>query len=108
MKIGDGCATVTDYKLPWPLPKFSRDGWEGGSKVKSEVRIPVALRSSAPNVSGQLLRQEKDEASPSRLCGQDSSDAFIPRLPESEGFLLSDFALVSKPKPPAFTRRGYE
>lgn len=80
MKIGDGCATVTDYKLPLPLPAFNIGGWEGGSEVKSEVRIPVVLCSSAPSVSGQFLRQEKDEASPSRLCGRDSSDAFIPRF----------------------------
>jgi len=27
--------------------------------------------------SGQLLRQEKDEASPVRVCGRDSLNAFI-------------------------------
>lgn len=52
MKIGDGCATVTDYKLPRPLPADELDGWEGGSEVKSEVRISVALRSSAGEVEG--------------------------------------------------------
>jgi hypothetical protein len=34
----------------------------------------------AINPAGQLLRKEKDEASPSRLCGRDSLNAFIPRF----------------------------
>jgi hypothetical protein len=38
VKIGDGCATVTGYKLPMPLIIFDR---EGGSEVKPEVRIPI-------------------------------------------------------------------
>jgi|GEM_PF-2846169 hypothetical protein len=37
VKIGDGYATVTGYKLPQPLVK-SR---EGGSEVKPEVRISL-------------------------------------------------------------------
>jgi hypothetical protein len=42
VKIGDGYATVTGYKLPTPLAL----GREGGSEVKPEVRIPVCLCSS--------------------------------------------------------------
>jgi hypothetical protein len=38
VKIGDGCATVTGYRLPKPLAELGR---EGGSEVKPEVRIPV-------------------------------------------------------------------
>jgi hypothetical protein len=38
VKIGDGCATVTGYKLPMPLIVIGR---EGGSEVKPEVRIPI-------------------------------------------------------------------
>ena len=38
VRIGDGCATVTGYRLPKPLAGFGR---EGGSEVKPEVRIPV-------------------------------------------------------------------
>ena len=76
MKIGGGCATVTDYKLP--LATVQR---EGGSEAKSEVRIPAWLYSSWSLRQGrgaaafgqrsaltlptmtELLRQEKDEAS---------------------------------------------
>ena len=43
VKIGDGCATVTGYKLPMPLIALGR---EGGSEVRPEVRIPIELRSS--------------------------------------------------------------
>ena len=42
VKIGDGYATVTGYKLPQPLVN-SR---EGGSEVKPEVRISICLCSS--------------------------------------------------------------
>ena len=45
VKIGDGYATVTDYKLPKPLDP-RKQAWEGGSEVKSEVRISVWLCSS--------------------------------------------------------------
>ena len=39
VRIGDGCATVTGYRLPKPLvDPLNR---EGGSEVKPEVRIPV-------------------------------------------------------------------
>src|SRR5277367_5991346 len=85
VRIGDGYATVTGYKLPSPLAL----GREGGSEVKPQVRIPVCLRSSGQegwldgtlkngslgspridacvptiNPNGQLLRKEKDGASP--------------------------------------------
>jgi len=39
VKIGDGCATVTGYKLPQP-PIHHSIG-KGGSEVKPEVRIPI-------------------------------------------------------------------
>jgi hypothetical protein len=50
--------------------------------------------------SGQLLRKEKDEASPTICCRQDSLNAFIPRFAGVEGFfiLTFNFALVSQPK----------
>ncbi len=44
VKIGDGCATVTGYKLPQPL--LTHQKREGGSEVKPQVRISVWLCSS--------------------------------------------------------------
>jgi hypothetical protein len=38
VKIGDGCATVTGYKLP---PSHWSKDWEGGGEVNPEVRISV-------------------------------------------------------------------
>jgi hypothetical protein len=48
----------------------------------------------------QLLRQEKDEASPTDCFRRDSQDAFIPRFAGIEGFFISafNFALVSQLK----------
>ena len=56
VRFRDGCATVTGYKLPLPLINGSGRRERG---LKPEVRIPVWSRSSAPNVSGQLLRQRE-------------------------------------------------
>jgi hypothetical protein len=84
VKIGDGYATVTGYKLPSPLAH----GREGGSEVKPQVRIPVCLCSSWFRSRNQLLRKEKDEASLPDCFRQGSSNAFIPRLAESEGFFM--------------------
>jgi hypothetical protein len=36
----------------------------------------------------QLLRKEKDEASPTIRCRQDSLNAFIPRFAGDEGFFV--------------------
>jgi hypothetical protein len=77
VKIGDGCATVTGYKLPQPLEPPNR---EGGSEVMPQVRISVWLCSSRSRGWDQLLRQEKDEASQRRVCGLDSLNAFILRF----------------------------
>src|SRR5207249_7740683 len=49
VRIGDGCATVTGYKLPQPLVPRERDR-EGGSEVgspKSGYRFGCARRGSA-------------------------------------------------------------
>jgi hypothetical protein len=80
VRIGDGCATVTERKLPMPLSGIAnRTGRR--ERGKSEARIPVELCSSAPPLSGRaLLRKEKDEASLSNSFRQDSLNAFIPRF----------------------------
>jgi hypothetical protein len=50
--------------------------------------------------SGQLLRKEKDEASPPDVCRRNSLNAFIPRFCRSlEVFLSPDPALVSNQNP---------
>src|SRR5512140_3096529 len=64
VKLGDGYATVTGYKLPQPLV-IDR---EGGSEVRPEVRIPISPRSSG-RLHGHFSVKEKDEASPIRSCG---------------------------------------
>jgi hypothetical protein len=51
---------------------------EGGSKPKSGYRFD--LRSSWSKKFGQLLRKEKDGASPMNRFHRDSLDAFIPRF----------------------------
>ena len=70
VRIRNGCATVTGYKLPEATESFTlSECREGGSEVKPEVRIPVWLRSSwSFVVNGQLLRKEKDGASLFRVC----------------------------------------
>ena len=80
VKFGDGCATVTEYKLPSPPPGwFSQPtGRREQGKVRSQDIGRIVL--VGPERLGALLRTEKDEASPSRLCGRDSSDAFILRF----------------------------
>jgi len=87
VRIGDGCATVTGYRLP-KATDHHLIGKEG-ARFKPEVRIPIWLRSSGCSSGAvcdrcrdtQLLRQEKDEASLFRVCGRESLNAFILRLP---------------------------
>ena len=71
VRIRNGCATVTGYKIPIATASLiinERDG-KAGARLKPEVRIPVWLCSSwSFIVNGQLLRKEKDEASLCRVC----------------------------------------
>jgi len=72
VRVGDGCATVTGYKLPLPLI-LDR---EGGSEDKPQVRISARLCSSAPfaelviafQQTANFSDKEKDEASQPRVC----------------------------------------
>ena len=68
---------------------------KAGARLEFEVRIPVWLRSSGPARWGHFSVNEKDEASPREPFLREMLNAFIPRLPESEGFLFSGSALVS-------------
>ena len=38
VRIGDGCATVTGYRLPMPL---AGSAGKAGARFKPEVRIPI-------------------------------------------------------------------
>ena len=72
MKIGDGCATVTDYKLPLATVLLERAAT--GRRERGYVRsqdIGLVVLVVAPERS-QLLRQEKDEASLFASAKQDS------------------------------------
>lgn len=78
VKIGDGCATVTDYKFPQPLTGLHA-GREGGNEVQvrsQDTGLAVLVRP----VAGALLRKEKDEASRANCFLADSLNAFIPRF----------------------------
>ena len=78
MRIGDGCATVTGYKLPKPLA--AQAAREGGSEVsgpKSGYRFGCARPGRERRAAACWLSQalaanfsvkEKDEASPLREC----------------------------------------
>ena len=85
MKIRDGCATVTGYKLPQATV---RRGREGGSEVQAPSQdigltalvVVVVAAVCDRRRKDQLLRQEKDEASLLICFQQNSLDAFIPRI----------------------------
>jgi hypothetical protein len=90
VKIGDGCATVTDYKLPLAtVPLEESGGGKAGARLrpKSGYRSGCARRDPAKR--DQLLRQEKDEASLLRECEAGSLNAFILRFVGMKVFLLS-------------------
>jgi hypothetical protein len=59
---------------------------------------------------GQLLRKEKDEASPTICCRQDSLNAFIPRFAGIGGFFILAFklraGLSTKNRSPDFYSRS--
>jgi hypothetical protein len=76
VRIGDGCATVTGYKLPRPL--VSSETGKAGVRFQARSQdIGLAVLVAALN-AGQAERlccvganfsvKEKDEASPSREC----------------------------------------
>lgn len=82
MRIGDGCATVSDYKLPTATVQAVRRR-DGKAGVRFEVRsqdIRLTALVCLPRVGRALLRKEKDEASLPICFRQDSLNAFIPRL----------------------------
>jgi hypothetical protein len=53
---------------------------KAGTRFEPEVRIPVWFARHGPALRDQLLRQEKDEASPAVSARRDSLSAFILRF----------------------------
>ena len=76
MRIGDGCATVTGYKLPKPL--VSSETGKAGVRFQARSQdIDLAVLVTAliarqagclPCPEANFSVKEKDEASPSREC----------------------------------------
>lgn len=77
VRIGDGCATVTGYKLPAPL--LARAGRRERGQARSQDTGLIVLV-VAPLAGADFSDKEKDEASPRNCLPRDSSDAFIPRF----------------------------
>ena len=77
MRIGDGCATVTGYKLPKPL--VSSETGKAGVRFHARSQdiglavLVMALHAEQADACAALGAdfsvKEKDEASPSRECG---------------------------------------
>ena len=76
MRIGDGCATVTGYKLPQPL--VSRETGKAGVRFQApsqDIGLAVLVMAPKAGQAGRLSYfgadfsvKEKDEASPWREC----------------------------------------
>jgi len=79
VKIGGGCATVTGYKLPYPLVR-TKAGREGGARheARSQDTGGIVLVSLAQ--AGHFSAKEKDETSPSKRFRWDLRNGFIPRF----------------------------
>ena len=77
VKIGDGCATVTGYKLPQPL--VSRRTGKAGARIQAPSQdigwavLVMALDAGEAgclsSVEANFSVKEKDEANPSCECG---------------------------------------
>ena len=77
MGIGDGCATVTGYKLPQPL--VSVEAGKAGARFHArsqDIGLAVLVAAFIAEQVGCLFYvganfsvKEKDEASPPRVCG---------------------------------------
>ena len=67
VRIGDGCATVTGYKLPEPL--VSQETGKAGARFQARSQdIGLAVLVMVPRCGTDFSVKEKDEASPSRGC----------------------------------------
>jgi hypothetical protein len=107
VKIGDGCATVTGYELPWPL---AHQAGKAGARSKPEVRIsaPVVLVLVLQGVMAACLTRkranfsvkEKDEASLARGCVPGLVECLHSPICGDEGFSFggTETSLPSSPR----------
>jgi hypothetical protein len=82
VRIGDGCATVTGYKLPKPL--VSSETGKAGVRFQArsqDIDLAVLVAALIARQAGRLLCaranfsvKEKDEASLSRACAVGFAD----------------------------------
>jgi hypothetical protein len=105
VRIGDGCATVTGYKLPQPLD--SSETGKAGVRFQArsqDIDLAVLVTALSVRQAGRLLCseanfsvKEKDEASPSRECVPGFADCLhSPICRGLKAFLSSGPALVSQ------------
>ena len=97
VKVGDGCATVTAT-----IPNATAARREGGKRFEAQVRIPVGLRSSAPNVSGHFSAKRRMGPACAATAVQDSPNAFVLRFAGAKAFSFQSLvspALVSQSNP---------
>jgi hypothetical protein len=67
VRIGDGCATVTGYKLPQPL--VSQEAGKAGARFQArsqDIGLAVLVRVPSPGTNFSV--KEKDEASRALEC----------------------------------------
>jgi len=91
VRFGDGCATVTGYKLPTPLARCERLGRrERGQARSQDIGLAVLVRPFRALVvpSGRFSAKEKDEASPLNRFQGNVLNAFIRPFAESEGVFV--------------------
>ena len=100
VRIEDGCATVTGYKLPSPLVPSGT----GKAGARFEARKSGHQRGYArlvPPARDHFSDKEKDEASPLKLFFSGFVECLHSRFCRSlKAFLFSGFALVSQSQSP--------
>jgi hypothetical protein len=79
VEIGDGCATVTGYKLPQPLVR-QQTGKAGARFEARSQDIDPAVLVTVPRCGANFSVKEKDEASLRRECAAGFVNAFILRF----------------------------
>ena len=83
MRIGDGCATVTGYRLPLPLfsPTCVWACGKAGARHKARSQdTGLVVLVEVPFSGTNFSVKEKDEASPFRWCAMGFVEAFILRF----------------------------